>query len=81
MDTTGDYIFKPMCDEEVLLRQSHLVFDDYEYATGKDETLCMSKVLTSGPWHLSASAGLCHPIIMSPLQWYADRQKNGPSVS
>ena len=35
MDPTGDYIFKPLCDKELLLRQSHLVFDDYNYATGE----------------------------------------------
>ena len=58
MDTTGDYIFKPMCDEELLLRQSHLVFDDYEYATGKDACLCMSQVLTRAQWHVLALAGL-----------------------
>lgn len=34
MDSTGGYVFKPMRDEELLLRESHLVFDDYDYATG-----------------------------------------------
>ena len=34
MDSTGGYVFKTMRDEELLLRESHLVFDDYDYATG-----------------------------------------------
>lgn len=37
MDPTGDYIFKPLCDKELLLRQSHLVFDDYDYVTGEEQ--------------------------------------------
>lgn len=40
MDPTGDYISKPLCDKELLLRQSHLVFDDYDYATGEPCWCC-----------------------------------------